>query len=379
MVPASESPIEDPAQAWNAITVSGYTDKIEIDPEEGEGLEPLAQAGDLSPHARTSEAWPQRVPAKPDIVMEAGNRALDAGAGQVSNIDSLDLLSTGHNSSKPLVSFHGTSAAVAAAARLGARLLADHPHFWPETIRGLIVHSAEWTPHMRSQFAGLNKKEALRLRRHYGYGVPNYDRATASARNHLAIVAQQELQPNEAKKGGGFEECHLYTLPWPREALEELGNCEVSLKVTLSYFVDPSPGGSGAIDPARYRSHGLRFDLRRRQETEEAFLARVNAQENQAGAAAAEQDENWRFGQQGIAHGSLHCGVWTGPAVDLAARDMLVIKPVGGWWRDADAETRGSIARYAVVVTLKTDDANVDLYTPIETILGIQTSIETSV
>ena len=379
IIPASEAPIEDPAQAWNAITVSGYTDKITIDPSEAEGLRPLVDAGDLSPHARSSEAWPLRVPAKPDIVMEAGNRALDADAGQVSNLDSLDLLSTGHAANRPLVAFRATSAAVAAAARLGARLLADHSHLWPETIRALIVHSAEWTPLMRGKFKGLNKTDALRLRRHYGYGVPDYDRATASAQNHLAILAQQEIQPNEAKRNGGFEECHVYALPWPRTVLEELGDVEVSLKVTLSYFVDPSPSGSGAVDPARYRSHGLRFDLRRRQETEEAFLARVNAEEDQSSGSSHEDDENWRFGPNGIAHGSLHCDVWTGPAVDLASRDMLVVKPVGGWWRDQDAETRGARTRYALVLTLKCDDASVDLYTPIETAIDIQNTIDVQI
>ncbi|WP_161487247.1 hypothetical protein, partial [Sulfitobacter sp. HI0023] len=66
------------------------------------------------------------------------------------------------------------------------------------------------------------------------------ERAVASAENHLALVAQSEIQPYSASSG--FEECHYYDLPWPRQALEALGDEEVKLKITLSYFIDPNPG-----------------------------------------------------------------------------------------------------------------------------------------
>jgi len=42
-------PIEDPAQAWNALTVGAYTDKITISDRAFDGWTPLAPAGDLSP------------------------------------------------------------------------------------------------------------------------------------------------------------------------------------------------------------------------------------------------------------------------------------------------------------------------------------------
>ncbi|MGE3475063.1 MAG: SUMF1/EgtB/PvdO family nonheme iron enzyme [Rhodospirillaceae bacterium] len=89
-------PIEDPAQAWNALTVGGYTDLINIQDKGYEHWNPLAGAGELSPHSRTSVTWPQgRSPFKPEIVMEGGNRAVNPGKSEILTVNSLSLLSTG--------------------------------------------------------------------------------------------------------------------------------------------------------------------------------------------------------------------------------------------------------------------------------------------
>lgn len=92
------------------------------------------------------------------------------------------------------MSFDATSAAVAQAARMAAQLGAAHPEFWPETIRALMVHSAEWTEPMLAAFGRTpGKKERYELIRRFGYGVPNLERATASARDCLALFAQMEI------------------------------------------------------------------------------------------------------------------------------------------------------------------------------------------
>jgi hypothetical protein len=38
---------------------------------------------------------------------------------------------------------------------------------------------------------------------------------------------------------------HLHQLPWPTEVLEDLGPTQVSMRVTLSYFIEPSPNNIG--------------------------------------------------------------------------------------------------------------------------------------
>ncbi len=71
-----------------------------------------------------------------------------------------------------------------------------------ETIRALMVHSAEWTPAMISRIeqAG-TKKQAIVLARHFGYGVPNLQRALASAENDLFLLAQRGLRPYRRTRG----------------------------------------------------------------------------------------------------------------------------------------------------------------------------------
>ena len=374
--------IEDPAQAWNAITVGGYTDLINIQEPEFKDYSPYARAGDISPYTRTSTQWLQgKAPFKPDIVMEAGNRVVSPARTDTYDADSLALLSTGPNTDQhPLVSFRATSAATAQAARLAARLTAEYPHYWPETIRALMIHGAEWTPFMKDALtAAGTKSAAYLLLRRYGHGVPTFERAAASARNHLAMISEAEIQPY-SRSGKGMNECHFYSLPWPRAALESLGEQDVTLKITLSYFVEPNPGSSAAFDPYRYQSFGLRFDLKRRSETAVNFAKRLNKQawEQPKDRPSTDPDgDRWLFGTQSMSAGSLHSDEWTGPAVNLLSRKIICIKPVGGWWKDrAKADVRGRKARYSLVLSLRSQDSEIDLYTPISTMIEAEVGVE---
>jgi hypothetical protein len=68
-------PIENPAQAWNAITVGAFTEKTAINDPSFTGWEPLAPEGDLCPTSRTSVGWERQWPIKPEVLMEGGNWA----------------------------------------------------------------------------------------------------------------------------------------------------------------------------------------------------------------------------------------------------------------------------------------------------------------
>ena len=66
--------IEDPAQAYNTLTVGAYTNLAALRSDQYQGAAPVAPAGGLSPMSRTSRMWTARDwPFKPDIVMEGGN------------------------------------------------------------------------------------------------------------------------------------------------------------------------------------------------------------------------------------------------------------------------------------------------------------------
>lgn len=383
--PQDTFPAEDPSQAWNALTVGAYTDLVDIQEPAYVNWTVLAQAGELSPHSRTSVGWKSRSPIKPEIVLEGGNRAVSPAFREALTLDSLSLLSTGKDVIKqPLVPFQATSAATANAARLAAQVTAAHSNYWPETIRALIVHSAEWTAPMLADFEACpSRSERSEVVRRFGYGVPDFDRATASARDHLALVAQSEIQPYRIQGTRKFNECHYYDLPLPNTVLESLNNETVQLKITLSYFIDPNPGFSANIDPQRYQSYGLRFDLKRRGETLDQFRKRVNvAERDEDRVAAAQADDNrWMLGAKSISAGSLHCDVWTGPAIDLLGRDKLCIKPIVGWWRSrAGAEVVNRKTRYSLVVTLKAANVEVDLYTAVQGMVEIQAAeVETRI
>lgn len=369
-------PGEDPAQAWNALTVGGVTLKNTIAPRDQGEWFACVGVGALSPYSRTSSAWPDgTTPVKPELVFEAGNRASNALEDQVSDaMPSLSLVSTGKGGARDaLVPFHATSAATAQAARMSAQIMAEHPDFWPETVRALMVHSADWTNAMKAEVGesgGKTRRSALR--RKFGYGMPSLPRALASASNDLALFSQTYIQPYDRpgistrdpnRRVGNitFGKAHYYDLPWPTRILEELENTPVRLKVTLSYFVEPYPLKGSMLDPARYRSFGLRFDLKRSRETEREFQRSLNA-EMGGRVSGREIDPNWEFGPKSISAGSLHCDTWSGTAVELASRDQLVVYPVMGWWRDRPSQNRFlEKARYALIVTLEAPEVDIDL------------------
>lgn len=369
-------PGEDPSQAWNALTVGGVSFQNEILEHGFEGWSVGANVGAISPYSRNSVLWPEGAsPVKPDVVFEAGNRAIGPGDTPVfDGLPSLSMITTGKGGSGSALSpFWATSAATAQAARFAAKISANYPSYWPETVRALIAHSARWTPEMIAGLEGAgNLTGRSRLRRKFGYGVPDIARALQSASSDLALVSQAYIQPFKREAGRDkFGEAHYYPLPWPKEMLEELENTTVRLKVALSYFVEPNPSSSASIDPARYRSFGLRFDLQRRGEGMDLFRRHTNAS-FEGHKPTREADTGWLFGSNSVSAGSLHVDTWEGPAVELAAREHLCVFPVMGWWRERKRLGRiNDKARYSLVVGIETPDVELDLYTPIASQVGL--------
>lgn len=367
------SPIEDPAQAWNALTVGACTELMEVPSNQGfAGYEPLALAGDLSPFSRTSVLFARSWPIKPDIVMEGGN-VLVSPNGSWQWPDSVCLTTTSRDEPQgtPLTSINMTSAASAQAAHLAARAAAAYPDLWPEMIRGLLVHAAEWTDPMKGWIAGAgsNKTERLRRIRRYGFGAPTEERVLRSAAGDVTLLVQALITPFERSPSGArLREMHLHDLPWPKDLLLDLQDTPVTLRVTLSYFIEPNPSSRGWRGRYAYPSHGLRFDLCRPGETREQFRRRLND------AAAAEEAEQtptgvgvpWYLGPQARNRGSLHSDMWTGTAADLADAGLVGVYPISGWWKSNNRFERMDVPlRYALLISLTTPAETVDLYTPI--------------
>lgn len=378
--------IHDPGQSWNVLTVGAVTFKDAIDPVEVPGASVLAPVGSLSPYSCTSGTWSSDWPLKPDVVFEGGNR-IRRRDGQTDSLRSLDLLSVHHQFlARAFDSFWGTSAATALASGMAARIADSYREYWPETIRALIVHSADWTPAMLETFqSGNRKRDVANLIRHCGFGVPSQERALWSAGNALTLVAQREMQPYEAVRTGGgsvsrmrSREMHLYALPWPIDQLRSLGNTEVEMRVTLSYFIEPNPSERGWAMRYRYESHGLRFAVKNPLESETNFRHRINdhARTEEAGEKLSIADPGWILGPQLRHRGSLHLDRWKGRASVLAERGTIGIYPTLGWWRELKRQERfDRSARYSLIVSITSPDVAVDLYAPVQTAVRARVAI----
>lgn len=371
------TPIESPAQAWNALTVGAFTEKDTIVDPTYRGWTALAPVGDLMPRSRTSVSWNREWPLKPDVVFEGGNLGVDPGTGLGDNVDDLALLTTYRVPEDRAFTTTGeTSAATALAARMGAQILAERPALWPETVRALIVHSAEWTPAMRRHLDAINKTALLRR---YGFGVPSLVRALGSLRNDVTMVVERTMQPFR-KVGSDVEtkDMVLHEFRWPVAELEALAERRVQLRVTLSYFIEPNPGERGQSRRHTYASHGLRFALKPGDERVDVFLRRVTADAGPRPPKRA-SDTGWAIGPVLRNRGSLHADVWEGTAVELSQRSAMAVFPTGGWWRENPGKGRAdNDIRYSLVATLRTAE-DVDLYTPIATPVEVPVAAEVEI
>jgi hypothetical protein len=373
--------IHDPGQAWNVITVGAHTDRTVIQTAGYDGYQPLASIGRLSPCSTTSLVWSDEWPLKPEVTMEGGNTAVDPAGGTPSMIEDLMLLSTSAKpSSSSFVSTGQTSGAAALASRMAAIIQSTYPDYWPETVRALMIHSAEWTPAMEADYPGKEKRAIKNRMRCYGYGAPDLDRALWCGRNSLCLVSQAELQPY-----GKFEDklktkdMHIYELPWPIDELRSLGGMIVTMRVTLSYFVEPSPGRRGWKNTHRYASHGLRFDVQSPTETPEEFRKRMNknARAGDEGSPTGGDTSAWTIGSRLRSRGSIHSDWWTGTATALADSRYIGVYPVTGWWRERKHLGRwASKVRYSLVVSINTPPTEVDIYNPVRIQLATPISIE---
>lgn len=377
--------IHDPGQAWNALTVGAFTNKIDITEPDAQHYQPIAAAGALSPHTTTSATWDRAWPLKPDVVLEGGNVGKD-NVGAI-GISSLDLLTTHYQPIQRLfTTTNATSAASALCARMAAQLMVAYPALRPETIRALVVHSADWTDAMRQMYLPTartpTKNDYVNLIRHCGWGVPDLDQALWSAGNSLTLVVEDLVHPYKKVTGEGVKsrDMNLHALPWPKDELEILQDAKVQMRVTLSYFIEPNPSARGTASRFHHPSHRLRVDVRRPLESTPDFIARINAAaaQDDEGEQVNPKDPAWLLGEKLRNRGSLHQDIWEGTAADLASRGFLAVYPAMGWWRTRPAlERYDQPARYSLIVSIYTEQTEIDLYAAIEQQIAVPVVVET--
>lgn len=379
--------IQNPAQAWNALTIGAFTNIVAPNSQKLGGYERVAPIGGISPFSRTSLLWGKTPLIKPEVMFEGGNLyKTNDSLLPFSTHQDLELMTTSENYQKRgyFETINATSAATALASNFAGRLQAKYPDLWAESIRGLIVHSAKWTSTMEEQFPVIkgNRADMERRLRHCGYGVPSEERAFYSTENGLTYIAQEEIQPfiKEDNNAPKMNKMHFFELPWPSEILEQLAETNVTMRVTLSYFIEPAPGEIGWKDKYRYASCGLRFDVNTEAEDQRAFQLRIN------GAIEAEENEErskndskrWLIGADNRNRGSIHSDELNLTAAQLATCNLIAVYPIGGWWKTrTNLKKYNEKLRYSLIVSLDTPAENIDLYNAVKT--KIETMIKTPI
>lgn len=379
--------IQNPAQAWNALTIGAFTNIVAPNSQELRGYERVAPIGGISPFSRTSLLWDKTSLIKPEVMFEGGNLyKTNDSLLPFSTHQDLELMTTSENYQKRgyFETINATSAATALASNFAGRLQVKYPHLWAESIRGLIVHSAKWTSAMEEQFPVRkgNRADMIQRLRHCGYGVPSEERAFYSTENGLTYIAQEEIQPfkKQGDNAPKMNKMHFFELPWPREILEQLAETNVTMRVTLSYFIEPAPGEIGWKDKYRYASCGLRFDVNTEAEDQRAFQLRIN------GAIEAEENEErskndskrWLIGADNRNRGSIHSDELNLTAAQLATCNLIAVYPIGGWWKTrTNLDKFNEKLRYSLIVSLDTPAENIDLYNAVKT--KIETMIKTPI
>ncbi|NOY91361.1 MAG: S8 family peptidase [Deltaproteobacteria bacterium] len=370
-------PIEDPAQAWNALTIGACTWRTQMPPAKLlKEYAPVAPAGGASPHTPARPVKADRVPNKPEVVFEGGNVAFD-GALPDPGVGTLTSLTTGHRSDRPLASMWGTSEATARAAHLGARVWAADPSLRPATVRGLIVHAASWTPEMWQQFEGIDDRLAI-----CGYGAPEFAFATACARDRATVIVEDSMpngvivqkpkkEPPKRKTTSPTEpklerRAKFFRFPVDEELLLDHGDLDVELRVTLSYLPEVH-----TFRRRSFRGLDLRWDMQGPAETEDAFRWRVNKKIREQFKLKKRKGFPWTIGPKRRQRGTVQSDRWTGKASLLAGSKLFAVMPVIGWW-DERKEFQERAQPFSLIVSVVA--AGLDVYTPISVALEASAS-----
>ncbi|MEL6115121.1 S8 family peptidase [Photobacterium sp. SP02] len=375
------SSVQDPANSYNAITV-GYWASEDAISTPGHTL--LSDLTDIGPTTTSSLTWGTQSPFKPDVIFEGGNYGFDSSCNFAADLEELSLVSTYHNFSSGvyLTPFRETSAATALAANFVSKLWSEYPDYWPETIRALTVHSAEWPQKLYERYAPYNNKRKVEnLIRIAGFGYPNLRKAISSGDRSVNLVIEDQIQPYTPN--GTLNSMILYTLPWPENELQKIAEQEVKLRVTLSYFVEPNPGERGWKNKYKYSSFGLRFDINSASEDSNEFVYRINKQfrdDNPDIDKGDSDSSQWLLGPKLRDRGSIHCDVWTGTAQELAEKKYIAVYPVGGWWKELKKENRqSSIGKFSLIVSIETKENNLTVHNEIENIIAIENLVTNTI
>lgn len=341
------SSMQSPTQSMNAIAVGAYTEFSITDREDWTAIAPPQG---VSPMTRTSVMWKGKN-SKPDIVMEGGNAAYHVILGNVELPEMSPVSTCDQIPHQPLQSFNMTSAATALAARLAARIKTANPHLSMLSIRALMIHSAEWT----TQMTRLGNSPS-KIMEYCGYGVPQEQKALASEATNATFIFENEIIPYN--EDGTYKEMHFYDLPWPKALLEVMDGENVKMRITLSYYIEPSPGFKATYNKYRYASSALAFDVKTIRDTREQFIARHN-KEQQVVEKSDNDTTRWHIGTKRRSIGTVQSDWFECSARELAECNQIGVYPGNGWWKTRKISNIDNKIKYSLVVSIESSETEI--------------------
>lgn len=370
--------VNDPAQAANALTVGAFTGRVELPPVDHyrEYQVVAKKPGGISPYTTCGvpgAGWP----IKPDVVMEGGNLAVSPALTD-EKVPWLSALTTSKNHvvGMPLSQINATSEAVARAGLLAARIWTAEPTLSPQSVRGLIVHAATWTPEMVRQFPDLGDRLLA-----CGHGVPDENFAIGCTKDRATVVVEGAVPVSEIEwvpkkkvpkrpTTPREEPRPVRKMPLFRFPIPDLGvgadDPEVELRVTLSYFAEPSKY-FGRVN----HGMGLWWDMQGPQENETDFLARVNRLIRSQGLGDPRGSFDWVIGIQRRKRGTVQSDRCRGPMSKFAGHKLIAVIPKLGWW-DSDEPARYGPLRFSLIATI----IGANIYTAIRAKVEVPVDVE---
>jgi hypothetical protein len=221
-----------------------------------------------------------------------------------------------------------------------------------------------------------------------GYGVPDLDVARACASDRATVIVEDEL-PNVSaeerpKKAAprrpttptvepvDVRKMKVFRMPLPEPSLLAKPDSLVELRVTLSYFPEPSTFRTEVAYGLR-----LKWDMQGPYETEPEFIERVNDLHRPKGADGKrirkkyKESFDWLVGPQRRGRGTVQSDRWSGRAASLAGSKLIAVVPVLGWWdRRADTVTRAQ--PFSLIVSVFAEG----IYAEVKTALTLPVTIE---
>jgi Subtilase family len=113
----------------------------------------------------------------------------------------------------------GTSFATPKVTSIAATLQNSFPELSALMYRALIIQSARWP-----DFAFTNPQ--LKWLRHFGYGIPNVNRATENTSSRITFIEEGKISPSNAD---------IYTIQIPEQIRRQGDDYKILLEITLSY------------------------------------------------------------------------------------------------------------------------------------------------